>query len=106
MDKFSDADYYPDATTAKFFAAIAGFTLIIWTLYPIVWGIGDGSRLISVDSEIVAYAVLDILAKPVFGFWLLLTHAKSNAANTSVDGWWSHGFNSEGAIRIDDDDGA
>jgi len=95
-----------DAKTGKFFASIAGFTLILWTLYPIVWGIGDGSRHMSVDSEILCYAVLDVLAKPVFGFWLLITHARSNVANTSVDGWWSHGLGSEGSIRIDDDEGA
>jgi len=93
-----------DSATAKFFSSIAGFTLILWTLYPIVWGIGDGSRKMSVDSEIIAYAILDVLAKPVFGFWLLITHARSNAANTSVEGWWSHGLSSEGGIRIDDDE--
>ena len=42
--------------------------------YSSIWGIADGSRHINVDSEIVAYAVLDVLAKPVFGFWLLFTH--------------------------------
>jgi len=93
-----------DAKTAKLFAAIGGFTLILWTLYPIVWGIGDGSRKISVDQEIIAYAVLDVLAKPVFGFWLLFTHGQSGAA--AIEGFWAHGLNSEGAIRIDDDEGA
>lgn len=93
-----------NAKTAKFFAAIGGFTLILWTLYPIVWGLGDGSRTLSVDSEIMAYAVLDVLAKPVFGFWLLITHAKSDSA--SIGGWWSHGITSEGALRLDDDEGA
>jgi bacteriorhodopsin len=93
-----------DAKTSKLFAAIAGYTLIIWTLYPIVWGIGDGSRTWSVDAEIIAYAVLDVLAKPVFGLWLLFAH--DGSASTSVDGWWSHGLSSEGAIRIDDDEGA
>ena len=39
-----------------------------------IWGVADGSRIASVDAEIIAYAVLDILAKPVFGFWLLFTH--------------------------------
>lgn len=39
-----------------------------------IWGIADGSRNIGVDEEIIAYAVLDVLAKPVFGFWLLFTH--------------------------------
>jgi bacteriorhodopsin len=91
-----------DNKTAKLFASIGGFTLILWTLYPIVWGIGDGARKWSVDTEIIAYAVLDILAKPVFGFWLLLAHANTNAS-PSIEGWWSTGLGSEGAIRIDDD---
>ncbi len=39
-----------------------------------IWGIADGSRNIDVNAEIVAYAILDVLAKPVFGFWLLFTH--------------------------------
>lgn len=39
-----------------------------------IWGIADGGRKMDVDAEIVAYAVLDVLAKPVFGFWLLFTH--------------------------------
>ncbi|KAI9647493.1 hypothetical protein NHQ30_003878 [Ciborinia camelliae] len=93
-----------DAKTSRFFAAIAAYTLIVWILYPIVWGIGDGSRTWSVDAGIIAYAVLDVLAKPVFGFWLLFAHG--NNAATAVDGWWSHGLSSEGSIRIDDDDGA
>lgn len=91
-----------DTKTAKLFGAIGGFTLILWTLYPIVWGIGDGARKWSVDSEILAYAVLDVLAKPVFGFWLLFAHANS----ASIEGFWSHGLGSEGAVRLEDDDGA
>jgi bacteriorhodopsin len=93
-----------DSKTAKFFAALGLFTFVLWTLYPIVWGLGDGARILSVDSEIIAYAVLDVLAKPVFGFWLLITHAKSSA--TSIEGFWSHGLTSEGALRLDDDEGA
>jgi bacteriorhodopsin len=90
-----------DSNTAKLFASIGGFTLILWTLYPIVWGIGDGARKWSVDTEIIAYAVLDILAKPVFGFWLLFAHGKSAQ---SIEGFWSHGLNSEGALRVGDDE--
>lgn len=92
------------SATAKFFAAIGGFTFILWTLYPVVWGLGDGARILSVDGEIIAYAVLDVLAKPVFGFWLLITHAKANAA--SIEGFWSNGLTSHGAVRLDDDEGA
>lgn len=89
------------SATAKLFAAIGGYTLILWTLYPIVWGISDGARKWSVDVEIIAYAVLDILAKPVFGFWLLFAHAKNVA---SIEGFWAHGLTGEGAVRLDDDE--
>ncbi|KAI4197774.1 MAG: hypothetical protein LQ346_002934 [Caloplaca aetnensis] len=92
-----------DNKTAAFFAAIGGFTLILWTCYPIIWGIADGSRNISVDGEIIAYAVLDILAKPVFGFWLLFTH-DNFSSSASIEGFWAHGLGKEGTLRIGDDD--
>jgi bacteriorhodopsin len=88
-----------DGKTAKTFTAIAGFTIVIWTLYPIVWAIGDGARLWSVDAEIIAYAILDILAKPVFGTWLLRAHGNNAGA---IDGFWSHGLQSEGGLRLED----
>jgi len=93
-----------DAKTAKFFSAIGGFTFILWTLYPIVWGLGDGARVLSVDAEISAYAILDVLAKPVFGFWLLIVHDRNSSA--SVGGFWTHGLENHGAVRLDDDEGA
>ncbi|KAF2876920.1 hypothetical protein BDV95DRAFT_134007 [Massariosphaeria phaeospora] len=90
----------------KFFTAISGFTLVVWTLYPIVWGIADGSRKMSVDAEIITYAVLDILAKPVFGTWLLYTHARVPETNVDLGGFWSEGLSREGGLRLGDDDGA
>jgi len=90
-----------DSATAKLFGSIGGFTLILWTLYPIVWGISDGAQKWSVDTEIISYAVLDVLAKPVFGFWLLFAHGK---AVTSLTGFWSHGLSTEGGVRLDDDE--
>ena len=68
-----------------------------------VWGIADSARKISVDSEIIAYAVLDILAKPVFGLWLLITHAKMPETNLDLGGFWSNGVSREGTLRLDDD---
>lgn len=92
-----------DQKTKVFFSLIAGYTLVLWTAYPIVWGISDGARLANVDAEIVAYSVLDILAKPVFGFWLLTTHDAMSRSSISVDGFWANGIASEGAIRVGDD---
>ncbi|KAG8533017.1 uncharacterized protein KY384_001800 [Bacidia gigantensis] len=92
-----------DSKTATFFTAIAGFTLILWTVYPVIWGVADGSRKADVDAEIVAYAVLDVLAKPVFGFWLLFTH-DSLSSTGSIEGFWANGFGKEGTLRVGDDD--
>ena len=58
----------------------------------------------NVDEEIIAYAVLDILAKPVFGAWLLFTHMSMQETNIELGGFWSQGLGGEGAIRIGDDD--
>jgi len=88
----------------NFFAAIGGFTLIIWTVYPIIWGIADGSRNMNPDEEIIAYAILDILAKPIFGAWLLFTHQSMPESNVELGGFWSQGLSGEGQIRVGDDD--
>ncbi|CAO2657342.1 Nn.00g034680.m01.CDS01 [Neocucurbitaria sp. VM-36] len=90
----------------SFFIAIAGYTLVLWTAYPIVWGLADGSRKVGVDGEIIAYAVLDVLAKGVFGAWLLITHANLRESEVELGGFWANGLNRDGAIRIGEDDGA
>jgi len=94
------------SNVTKLYASISLYTIVIWTVYPIIWGIADGARIMSVDHEIIAYAVLDILAKPVFGAWLLLAHTRMSESNVEVGGWWTNGLNSEGQIRIEDDEGA
>lgn len=94
-----------DSKTSKFFTSIALFTLVVWSIYPIIWAIGDGARKISVDAEVVCYAILDVLAKPVFGLWLLFTHERIASSNVVLDGAWSHGFGKrEGTLRVGDDD--
>ncbi|KAI5926983.1 hypothetical protein F4810DRAFT_651658 [Camillea tinctor] len=89
-----------DTRTKSFFGAISLFTLLLWTIYPIIWAVTGGSRLVNVDGEIIAYAVLDILSKPVFGFWLLFTHDKFSRASPSIEGFWSNGLSYEGVLRV------
>jgi len=93
-----------DKKTALFYTLIAGFTIILWTIYLIIWGVTDSSISVKIDCEIMAYAVLDVLAKPVFGFWLLFTHDAMAESSSSIEGFWSHGLSSEGAIRVGEDD--
>jgi len=90
----------------SFFVAIGGYTLVLWTAYPIVWGLADGARRVGVDGEIVAYAILDVLAKGVFGAWLLVTHANLRESDVELTGFWSNGLNRDGAVRLGEDDGA
>ena len=40
--------------------------------YPIVWGLAEGSNTITADAEAASYAGLDIAAKVVFGWALML----------------------------------
>lgn len=89
-----------DKHVAGIFAFLASYTLVVWALYPIVWAIGDGARKWSVDGEIIALAVVDILAKPIFGFWLLIAYSKYIP---SLDSFWTRGLSSEGTVRLDDD---
>jgi len=95
-----------NATVSKFYNSIALFSIIVWTAYPVIWGIVDGSRILSVNGETIAYAVLDVLAKGVFGAWLLITHRRTPETHVDVGGFWAHGATSEGHIRIGDDEGA
>lgn len=92
-----------DSKTKAFYGWIGCFTLVVWTVYPIVWGITYGSHIASVDAEIIVYAVLDVLAKPVFGLWLLFTHDSMSSTTPSIEGFWSKGFGGEGSIRVGDD---
>ncbi|GAB7338446.1 hypothetical protein MBLNU457_4732t1 [Dothideomycetes sp. NU457] len=99
--------YAKGPKVGNFFSMIGAFTLIIWTAYPIIWGIADGSRNASVDAEIIAYAVCDVLAKAVFGAWLLYMHSAVPETNVDIGGFWAHGLGNEGSIRVgDDEDGA
>ncbi|WRT64275.1 uncharacterized protein IL334_001206 [Kwoniella shivajii] len=54
-------------------AAILSF---LWLLYPIAWGLADGGNVITPDSEMIFYGVLDVLAKPVFTIFHLYSLSK------------------------------
>jgi len=69
-----------------------------------VWTIAAGTKHLSVDGEIIAFGVLDVLTKGLFGGWLLLTYQKLAESHIIVGGFWSHGLNSEGTIRVGDEE--
>jgi len=59
-------------------------TVFLWFLYPIAWGLCEGGNVISPDSEAVFYGILDLFAKPVFGFMLLFGHQKIDPAELGL----------------------
>jgi len=93
-----------DNKTATFFSSLGLFTLVLWTAYPIVWGLADGSRTVSVDTEVILYVCLDTAAKGLFGLFLLFTHDSGKTSTVSLNGWWANGLGGEGNIRIGDDE--
>ncbi|KAI9755234.1 MAG: hypothetical protein M4579_004366 [Chaenotheca gracillima] len=59
---------------SRVFLITGVWTISLWFLYPIAWGICEGGNVISADGEAVFYGILDILAKPIFGIMLLIGH--------------------------------
>jgi bacteriorhodopsin len=49
-------------------------TIFLWFLYPVAWGLSEGGNVIHPDSEAIFYGILDVFAKPVFGFLLIFGH--------------------------------
>ncbi len=59
---------------AGIFSTLAILTIVLWSLYPVVWLLGtEGFRAIGQGGEIFLYLILDLLAKVGFGFLLLST---------------------------------
>ncbi|KAL6712539.1 hypothetical protein ACN47E_000416 [Coniothyrium glycines] len=69
---------------AKCFLYCGSLTSLLWTLYPIAWGLCEGGNVISPDSEAVFYGILDFLAKPVFGALLIWGHRNIDPARIGM----------------------
>lgn len=75
---------FPARTSAKLIGAdvhksyiVSAVVLnVLWILYPIAWGVADGGNIISPNSEMVFYGILDLLAKPGFIFLHLFSLRK------------------------------
>jgi len=62
------------ADILKAYTIIGVWTVFIWFLYPISWGLSEGGNVIAPDSEAIFYGILDLMSKPVFGALLLWGH--------------------------------
>eukprot|EP00741_Cyanophora_paradoxa_P004906 tig00000849_g4760.t2 len=54
------------------YKAMLALTLLTWTVYPIIFGVGpEGAGKLNRQGEAIAHTVLDLFAKVVFGFLYL-----------------------------------
>lgn len=72
------------AEVGKTYNICGAWTMFLWFLYPIAWGLCEGGNVISPDSEAVFYGVLDVLAKPVFGALLIWGHRNIDPATLGL----------------------
>jgi bacteriorhodopsin len=73
---FASAQSQPGSVQGVF-RTLALLTIVLWSLYPIVWLLGtEGFAVASSTVEVFLFLILDILAKIGFGF-LLLTNREA-----------------------------
>lgn len=72
------------------------FTLVLWSAYPIVWVVAEGTEVISADTEAICYTILDVLAKSVFGLMIVGARDAIEDANRSGSGYTMGGIAEEG----------
>ncbi len=65
------------AAVNSLFGTLAILTLVLWSLYPVVWLLGtEGFNAVGSGTEVFLFLILDFLAKIGFGF-LLLTNRQA-----------------------------
>ncbi|ORY32162.1 hypothetical protein BCR39DRAFT_524418 [Naematelia encephala] len=96
--------------TRGLFYLMSGMTFILWAAYPIVFGLTEGANKVSVNTEIIAYGVLDVAAKLGFTYLLLLIHTHGEDDTWILPEWFVEprqglggldGRTGYGAIRVD-----
>jgi len=59
------------AAAQQLYCKVAYMTIVLWTLYPVVWVLAEGARLVSPSLEAFLYMLMDVSAKCVFGFLIV-----------------------------------
>merc|ERR1711998_115643 len=78
-----------DKRGASYYRQIMNITVITWFVYPIIWIVSEGTGKISVYGETIAYTILDIISKSVFG-WIIV-HTSFEEANRGYSNTHSSG---------------
>merc|ERR550534_1140595 len=50
---------------------VSSMTIVLWALYPLVWVLAEGLRVVSPSLEACMYMIMDVLSKCLFGFFIV-----------------------------------
>ena len=63
----------------RIYIILVVWLFFFWSIYPVAWGLCEGSNVISVTGEMIFYGILDIFTKPIFAVLFLLLHRNSDS---------------------------
>jgi len=66
------------------YGKISILTAVAWSCYPVVWFFAEGSNKLSADTEAVAYTILDIISKSVFGFLIVSAREQTDSVDNTT----------------------
>jgi len=73
-------DKYTDVDRIELYSKVSLLTIIVWSLYPIVWMFSVGTGGLGVSAESIIYAILDVCSKCVFSFMIVQFNVYESAA--------------------------
>jgi len=80
--KYNNASKYGEEARALY-QKVSSMTIVLWSLYPVVWVVAEGTRIISPSLEACCYMIMDVLSKCLFGFMIV----QARGALTSINGY-------------------
>mmetsp|Transcript_45036 Transcript_45036/g.107335 ORF Transcript_45036/g.107335 Transcript_45036/m.107335 type:complete len:265 (-) Transcript_45036:153-947(-) len=69
-----------DVDRIELYGKVSLLTIVVWSMYPIVWLLGVGSGALGVSSEAIAYAILDVISKCAFSFMIVQLNVYESVA--------------------------
>merc|ERR1711990_235167 len=73
------------AQAQALYQKVSSMTIVLWSLYPLVWVLAEGLRVVSPSLEACMYMVMDVLSKCLFGFFIV----QGRGALAAVHGYQS-----------------
>lgn len=70
---------------ARDYAVLAGWTNLLWLLYPIAFGLSDGGNTIGETPTAIFFGVLDVLLTPMLAFGFLVLARKWDYSRLNLE---------------------